>query len=90
MNTLKYPKYWTHWIIQVCPNENCSFRAQSQSPVCDFFGEDCNLFEKIKEWNQWLIDNPCKCGCGKNEIITYRHAKFDHPEVENFWKEKDV
>ena len=84
------PKTWTHYVSQRCPDENCPQGQQSQGAVRDEYGEDINLFETIKEWKQGLEDKPCLCGCGKREIVTYRHALADYPNAKEFWRQQEV
>ena len=74
---------WWHWIMDQCRNEDCSYYGSnvSQGPIADDIGEDINLFEKVREYNDAQRNketNYCCDGCGKQLKMMHRHAIADN------------
>ena len=74
---------WWHWIMEQCRNEKCTFYGSnvSQGPVHDDIGEDINLFEKVREYNDKQREgetNYCCEGCGSKLKMMHRHAITDY------------
>ena len=69
-------KIWWHWLLEYCPE--CK-SGLSQSPLPENLGEDCELFEAVKEYDRKQADGETdyKCSCGAKSTMRYRHAIAD-------------
>ena len=78
----KLPKFegriWWHWLLEHCPT--CG--GVSQSPLAENIGEDCDLFEKVQDYNEKQREGETNytCSCGKKLVMRYRHATADMTE----------
>lgn len=72
-------KIWWHWLLEYCPQ--CD-QYQSQSPMPENLGEDCELFSKIEEYKhkQNEGETDYKCSSGHKLVLLYRHASADMTE----------
>ena len=73
---------WWHWVMEQCRNEECSWfgHNRSQGPIHDDIGEDINLFEKIRVYEDEQKDGTTdyKCDeCGRKLHMVHRHGIVD-------------